>query len=953
MAVINQICASWTDLAKQTKEFQSELQSIESGIHSAVDGVLNGPDTKSLDATVTQALAQANSFFAQQNIGGLNQALRDSGIATPEDVSEKTLHDLGFYLANGRLWRTNAQVGVASNTQQSYGFAGIGAGEYTHEMIAAVLSRDFDEPTDRSIQEMLQTAYAGTQLRQQAQRASDSGSVTGSRNAAGNISSLRELYRGCGSDLETLSSFLEASWLLGFGCVWSTSHVTVVPKPTSLPADQFDAKYVRKQLNSVLFDSDLDFEFDSQYCIVREELYLGCNITREEAKAVAQRYADRFDLLVSNFPLIARTVRFKPLEDSLGAVPLIMSRGCDPSQLSTTSYAFGMSVNGIYRVIDVTGDQGRKITRTSYTVEDIVDSVNEVFGDLVECGSIGQEFFIRLKSGFGSLGSISLFYVPDLDCTTAIGLQGCIDESAQGRALAQERRLLIPDLSVVKEVMWLGGASEPAPTASSFFTSFLNTSGIDNYRKRALLQQSNYWEDIASAVSASSKSLSEAYSAKTNPALHVSELEELLVYSDVVNFSYREFKSLKSALGSSLHSLLVFDIGVTALDTFTSTTAVRDNLTNTVSTLLSTDGIVQNTSAWSSVSLPLDLNYSTSAKLRLLYAESTEYSYLNETASMQAQTNSIAYASSVASAVNQVTVKTTSSSTFSKILDGVESLLDATSDLIHTDMNRVIWNTIKDIPGVQDIIGGEKYLERKLSALGDGIDAGIRSVENLVGDLLSSLGITSLDRKAVNVLLQAQACLESAQRIVNSIKSTYNSTTKKIVSLSNFNMNFSGSLGFQTKYLTCYTSGALNYQSTVSLAKMLELINGAADSLSAYLKKLVDMIDSAIDKILCLLDKLVASITGSMSYETTMQVGLVTMKASCVSSIALGSTFSPNVLSHIMDLRRQIDFLLASMKLQQVTLKKHDQNLQASSSAFTTTLQDTVDGILSKVTKCF
>lgn len=951
MAVINQICASWTDLAKQTKEFQSELLGIESGIHKAVDDVLNGPDTKSLDASLTEALAQANRFFTQQSIGGLNQALRDSGIATSEDTNDRTLNDLGFYRANGRLWRTNAQVGVSSGTQQSYGFSGIGAGEYTHDMIAVVLNRDFEEPTDQSIQEMLQTAYAGTQLRQQAQRTSDAGSVTGSRHVSGNMANLREIYRGCGSNLDTLNLFLNASYLLGFGCVWSTSHVTVVPRPSGFTQDQFNASYVRKQVNTVVFDADLDFTFDSKYCLVREEIYLGHNITRTEAAAVAGRYAKQFDIHIDNLPLISRTVRFKPLEDSIGTSPLLMSRGCDPGKLSSGAYGFGMSVNGIYRVIDVTGDKGQKIVRTNYTIEDIVDSINEVFGDLVECGSVGSEFFIRLKSGFGSLGSISLFYVPEIDCADIIGMQGCINESAQGRALTQDRRMLVPDLSVVKEVLWLGGASEPSVSASSFFTSYLNTSGIDVPRKRALLQQSNYWEDIAAQVTTIRESLVEAYTAGASPDRHISDLEALLVYCDVVNFSYREFKSIVSALGVSLHELLVHNIDVTSLDVFTSSTAVRDNLTNTISTLLSNDGLVPSTSAWASVSLPMDLNYSTAARLRLLHAEATEYSYLNETASAQA--NSANYAASVASAVNQSTAKTTSSSTFTKILDGVDSLLDATSDLIRTDLNRVIWNLIQDIPGVSDIVGGEQYLERKLAELGEGIDAGIRSVENLVSDLLSSLGISSLNRKAVNILLQAQACLESAQRIVNSIKSTYNATTKKIVSLSNFNVNFSGSLGFQTKYLTCYTSGALNYQSTVSLAKMLEVINGAADALSSYLKKLVDMIDSAIDKILCLLDRLVASLTGSMSYETTMQVGLVTMKASCVSSIALGSTFSPNVLSHIMDLRRQIDFLLASLKLQQVTLKKHEQNLQASGSMFTTTLQDTVDGILSKVTKCF
>jgi hypothetical protein len=109
----------------------------------------------------------------------------------------------------------------------------------------------------------------------------------------------------------------------------------------------------------------------------------------------------------------------------------------------------------------------------------------------------------------------------------------------------------------------------------------------------------------------------------------------------------------------------------------------------------------------------------------------------------------------------------------------------------------------------------------------------------------------------------------------------------------------------------------------------------------------------AIDAVLCLLDKLVLGITGTMMYETTMQVGIVSMSFQCTSYIPLGAEFDPEILQHIMDIRRQIDFLLASLKLQVITFKKHSENLDSAKSAFTSSLETTVDDLLSRFKNCF
>lgn len=951
MAVLNQVCASWTDLAKQAKAFKGELQAIEADINKSLDSILNSDTEKQLAVQTDAALHELDSFFGKQAIGGLDSVLRDSGIQVPQDNSS-AMSDLGFWYGADRYWKVNGVLATQNTKPVAYGSAGIGAGVMSSEQITTILGRDYSDPTDDAIQSMLQTAIAGTTYRSTPTQ-DDSFSVTGSRTVPGNIANIRELYRACNSDLGTLSSFLDTSYALGFGCVWSTSHVSVVQKPDNLKQSDFNADYVRKQLNKVLYTEDMDFGFASGYCFVREEIHLSYNTPKTVALELLRGIEEQYRVPVNSMALFARTVRFKPQEDSIGTCPLIVSRGCDPSKLTSTSYCLGLSVNGIYRVIDCSGDLGQKIVRTSYTVQDIVDSINEVFGDLLEVGTVGPEFYMRLRPGFGASGSITLFWVPGLDCSSALGLQNTIKETVAGKSLILNTQFIVPVLEQAKEVAWYGGAASPSQVTSSFQTTFLNNGNLSAYQKTALLTQQSYWDVVSEEIKKASSALVDAYGSGKGIGDAVANLESLLVYCDVSDFSYREYLTLKSALGPSLHRLLVRAPDITSLDTYSSKQTVRDNMATVFNELIANDGVV-NTSQWASASLPLSLNYATAARLRLLYAESTEYSYVNEAYAEQASMQLQAYADgSVDAAQNPVISKTVSASTFQKILDGADDLLSGIGSLVSSDLDRVAWNVVKEVPGVSEIVGGADYLKARTQAIGDGIDAGVKTIQETIQDILSSVGLDNLNRKAIWVLLQMQECLESSQRSVNSVKSVYNATTKKIVALSNFNINFVGGLGFQSKYLSCYVTGTLNYQSTISLAKQLQIINDMADAFNQRLIAVHDMISKALDKILCLMDSLTTSLTGSMTFETTMQVGLVTMKANCSSYTQLGSSFDPGVVSHIMDLRRQVDFLLASMKLQQVTFKKHDQNLNATASAFTVSLEDTVNTILSKVTKCF
>lgn len=948
MAVITSVCASWSDLDADLKAFRSELQNIETNVGKDVNAIINSPDEALIDAQVTTALNFVNDFFAQQPIGGLKKAMNDSNIQYVGDNAYKPLEDQGFLYANSRYWLCNSTNSEAPvRNQISYNYVGLGNGIKTPEEISVILGRTYVDPSEDVIASYLK--QANTALNEPTPPDT---SVTGCRTTYGNIAVLREYYRGCGSNLNTLSEFLKDSYSKGFGVIWSTSKVIVVYKPEALDNADFNASWVRTYLNQVVFDDDI--EFVDTYCFVRIEEHLGYNIPRQSAQSLLDIKLKADSNQPSSQTLIARSVRFSVNEDVKNMSPIIVSRGCTPDKISNTSYTLGMSVNGIYRVIDISSDKGQRIVRTQYILQDIVDSIAEVFGDLVDCGIVGTEFFIKLKSGFGATGSITLFYTPE-DCSEALGLHNSINESVYARSLVLESLFQETDLKTAGEVIWAGGSSQTSQTPSPFYITYLNAGNLSNDQKYALLTQGSYWDlikqDIATNRSVLGSSCSTGDTVMQGQA--VNALESALCFFDSNNFNYREYLTLLGSFSGSLHGILVNKLHIYSVDPYTSKSVVRDGLAVALNTIISGDGILANTGAWAKAYLPLDSNYAMSARLRLLYSIANQYAYMDQVVADQARQQLCAYAESVDVSNTALFSKTTASSTFNKIMDGMDALTNTMNAFTNDDLNRIIWNLLKTTPGIEELFNASSFVQSGLDFLGQEADAGIREIEDFVSDLMSSLGINTAKKKAIGALLAIKASLQTAQGIANKIKALYTATTNKIVTLSNFNLNMSGSLGFQSKYLSCYSTGNISAMPLLLLAKMLSVLNDLADKLNKRLEAMRKIAQYAIDSILCLLDKLVLGLTGTMSYETTMQVGIASMSFQCTSYVSLGAEFDPEVLQHIMDIRRQIDFLLASLKLQVVTFKKHSENLDASKSAFTKSLENTVEDLINRLKNCF
>lgn len=943
MAILNQVCANWSDLSRQLDQFKMELRAIEIDVNKQVSDIINSKDAKDVDTSATKALEEANNFFATQG-SSLESVTRNSGISA--STPEAPLESLGYVYANSRYWLCNTTSNATKYAPpEDYGYVGIGAGEYDEQQIAALLGREYVDPDPDSISSMLQQATNTPPESPAPQQ-----SITGSRHGSGNIADLRELYRGCGSTLETLNSFLHDSYMAGFGVLWSTSHVVFVPKPQAFTDDEFNSSYIRRQVNAVVYEDDMLFRDDM--CFVRIENYVGHNTSRESALNTLRRLS--IELGVSELPLIARTITFNPNEDIHDTSPLITSRGCDASKLNTTTNLLGLAVNGIYRVIDVTGDRGQHIVRDSYGASDIADSITEVFGDLVETGTVGSEFFVKLKVGFGATGTLSLFHVGSEDCSDVVGLQAAIDESAQASAQVLGGSAASIKLSSVGEVTWSGGVSLVSETPSSYMLDFLSSDSLPRALTTSLVTKTNYWEAIQNDLESIQSEMAAGCDTNQNQRLAagIMACESMFSYYDASAFKYREYKTMRSALGTSLHDILVHKTDVLSLDVYTSKKAVNASLTAMLNDILGSDGIVPSVSSPMLISYPLSLNYAMASRLRLLYSVSTQYSYIDEAMAAQSKSELCSYVSALGVATTNQIEKSEIGS-FAKIMDGMDALNRSIGMFSGDDLNRVIWNVLKDTPGISSLFDAGEFAQRKLDDAAGFVDSGIRSIEDAISDIVDALGLDAANRAVITALMQVELALDTAIAIAQRITTLYNTTTQKIITLSNFNLNMSGSLGFQTKYLSCYASGGISAMPLQFLAKMLATLNDIADKMNKRLSDTKKVANSAIDKIICLLDKLVLSLTGTMMYESTMQVGMVSMKFQCTSYVNLGTQFDPKVLQHIMDIRRKINFLLACMRVQAVTFQKHEENMDAASSVFTGSLEDTVNEILGRFSKCF
>ena len=980
MAILHRICAAYMDATSEIADFDASLAKITKDFDDGLRDLEASVDLDSLNKKIDTTLGVLDRYYGAD--AGSNAAMAgmaEAGIhAGSDEATQRALEKKGFINSGTRYWSCNSE---SSRHRVSRTVSGIGAGYGDGPATAsAILGKTIADPSDAVISGMLARAsVAGSSV---SENKSNSESCTGFRANAGNIDSLRELAKGCGSTAN-LHLFLKTAHFVGggFGVVYSTAVTQTVLRPASVPASTFNTvAHIRSLFESVLFDDDIQFT-TNDICHVRTEVLLG--YSWESIDTIRQRLRELASDLsrpIETLSLIRRAVRFPDNETVVGNCPVIRSRSCRPEALTADKFTIGLSVNGIYRVIDVTGDRGSFAIRDSYSVSDIVTNINKVFGDLLTCEVSGSEFWMRLRDGFGTTGSVTLFWSGDTDCSHLIGLDNACLDALRGTSKAFS-------LKSTGEVTWRGGGVSATSTTSPL--SLLALTQIPGALTQAqgdalLVPGTSYWESLPDSSSlvdsvealiygcesaAKSKTAGASGTVVPESMTHaLAQYESELVFCDVTNTGYFDTEILFGGFGvTGMDAVLRLKPWIWNIDPYQSEASVLAQLQLAIKEIMAAGGITATDLDYMSITTPLSLNYAAAAQLRLqhdIVAYASDFESLPE--ARAALIGLCAYTSAVATAISvtpSVTKSTTSDQTGTVAVAGINMTTMAQVQAAKVDMTQMIWDAlsedIADKLSALALAKAQSVLDDSVSIVEDvagyieaGLLSGIRDAADFVGDLLGGTSLSSIQKQALSALIRANKALATASEIAIKMNARYASLMAKAESLSNFAINFSGSLGFKSKYVTCVATGSVSAIQLDLLAKFLSAINELADQLNKLLKKLHDLLEMALDKIVCMIDKIMGGLTGTVQYEAVVQRGAVTATLQCTATVSLAADFDPGVLFQITELRSRVLFLIDCMKLQLVTFKAHTANFDATKSAFSGSLADTLTNLLSQFAKC-
>lgn len=933
---LSSVCASFASTQKSLADFKSVLNQIESDFNAALNEVLDSGLQADLDKKLDAALAHADSFFASQPIGGFDAAMKDSGLDTTAGTAD-ALIEFGYLYENARVWRVNSDSKTsaqASTSASNQDMVGIGDGDASIEEISELLGRTYVDPDLDTLKSMFRnlskTSYVVT----------DSESVTGFESGAGNVAQFRELYRGCGSSLSVLDSFMDHVNQNGFGCVFSLSGIETIYRPASLSLRDFTLEYVQGIMKKSLRDTDVEFRNDVAF--VRTETFLGFGISEEEAKQRARVLHRKLRMDPLQVPVVlAKTASTDTSTYVRNNSPVIVTLGCDTTKLGPSCYRLGLGVNGIYRVVDVTTDQGSNVTG-EYTANSVASAISGVFGDFVEVSSTDTEIVIALRSGLSSYGSLAVFWAGDQDCSEALGVRACV--AATAKALG------IGGVSSTQEVVWVGGASSAGDSIPSGLLSFV-VSSID-YAKTSLISRSSYYQDLdlSKKIEALASKCASVASSPSRVLETYYELGNVVVpmsFFDAGNTSLQDYRLLRTGLTTSgFETVLRSRPDIYDIDPYSGKDTVAAGLRMTMNELKSADAVTTANTAGVKYTMPYGLNSGYASRLQLLAGVAITTDDPDDIDAYCEACRSTLIAQQAQHETMSGTV------TYSRIISGMDSVLQAINSVSDSRMQSAVWAAIRAVPGVTTAIAGTRVAQRALDDAANALDSGVESLESLVGNIASALGLDEANRFLLTLLIELDAALKAAIVMAQKTSAIYNASMAKAIALSNFTMNFSGSLGFDSKYLKCYVSGSVSGAPLASLVSMLAVINELADDFNKFCARIKKMLQVGIDDLLCMIDAITEKITGQASFEKTMVAGGAVFTMQCTVTGGIGLTLDPGVLHHVTSIRNEIGCLLDCLKLQVVTFQKHDQNMQAASQSVSAGLESTLEDIKSKLRAC-
>jgi len=908
MAIID-ICASNADNKKELDDFKSELADLRREFMQEVDSVVKSDEARRVNAAADEALREFEKLFALSPLGSLRAVQKDSGISPIDKSSDESLVDLakhGFLFANGRWFfcgtKTRAMRSTVSTTGSNY--QGVLDGEFSVEQLRELIP-GYEDP---NIQDILNS--------QTPRRNSLSKPTTLGVLSDGALSRIRELYRHSNSDIKLLKSRIEGLQTSDSSVFHSRYLHVVVTKPTTITYDEFTVDYVRSVVSSPIEDSDILRLSDDEYMV----------LTTESAGVVD------FDATLA--------ISVERNESTKNFAPLFVSRGFDETKLGTSAYLLGVRVNGIARVVDVTTDNGNRIHVDHYTPDTIAASIREVFADLVDCGTLGSEFYITTK-GSGGYATLEFFPVGNLDAYAALGLEKTIQKQYKDSTYSFSKPLVV-----------LGGPPRAPQTTAKFISEVKASMLFDEQMKALLVNQASYWNDITPRFESFKLDLKSKFTSRFRNALSIGSADTSIFAASCSNMTrcvdvtyvegFRPWESfdILEALGNDFQRVMRL-VDVTDIDVYTSEDEVYSALTLYLSSMSSSGGLL-NVSPTMLVDSPKSVNVTqlrTMQLLRFAMIEMFETSRYDQAVVYydrfkQASDMVLVYVSNTTVPNGDAVMSYTSA-----IQDYLSVIATASPQMQSTDVPRSITGYVKrNYPDAyNNMILAAQYMREtnEYQPQSDNVNQ-------------------SLSDDVISLLQKADALLASVQSAMRGYASTYQQTYNKIMSLSNIGMNvYSNQSGFQTKYLSCYVSGSASALLGAVLQKYLQKINELASDLNKMLQKIIKALRKYFDKIACIVRNMNLSISGYVSYSkvTTGFMG-VQLNMNCILSAGGAAALDPRIASLIASILGRVLACLSLFELQLVVFEKQDSNTQASASQLQADLIQTVLDALSRLTAC-
>jgi hypothetical protein len=934
MSIALALCQAQPDAAKQIAAIDAQMDVVEASVNAAIDTLL-GPDAASMAAQIQTVIDQQNTAFIDSVPGSLDASFVNAGV-TPIKRSkrdaEKILERNGFIAVNGKAYSLGSGFQAPAATPTNLR---VGDGLADKEALSALLGFSYSDPNLS-----VPSASRSITLRNDQQRSS-----TGTYLQGGSLDELRELAHAFAGDLKMLRRFLDDSWAQGFGIVWSIPYYRIVEKADTDPA-ALTNDWVREKLNFPAYDEEISLFPKYNRAVVMSELYVRDNCNRITAEAVARDLASSTG--IDGTPaLFCRVVRFDSAEDVRQQTPTLRTSGFDGTKLGRTCYKLGITVCGLSRVVDVTGDLGSRQIYSKYTAESVAASISRIFGVYLNVSAYGNELNFA-TSDKGAAASIGFFPVGDGDCSDAIGINGAISYSAANQnrvgGSASKQDLTLDSTG---SVSWNGG-SVSSDLATSTFTSMVLSYGLSEAQVNALLGGSDYWAQIESSVAPVIDSINTECSVEestrtwlANMVSNVRSLERQFGFVDLVDLRYRDSIALFDELGlEGMADVLFRRPLVNDIDLYVSQASVRSTLFGLVQNHIDA-GAAESTPVSVETIHPFRQNRGKIAKFASLFeyllAESSLLSYDE---SSELRDFLCSYAPSLLVSSSAI-VGTNGSEPF----DLVSSIGDAISSLL---------TTISDPNCVQDALAAaisaicslDRDVCNKIQEYWASAENGVNSAVDWVSNGINSI-VGPVYSHILTALVALNKLLERAQRIVmagrRAITTMFQKTfhTKKTLpeileDLSNIQYNVYGNLSFQTKFVSCYASGSGSVMLSALWSKMMDILNGLINALNSMIDRMLKSLNDALDVISCLVDKLMSGLSGFAEY--TMSGGAnylagglipipIAFSLQCTVNFGF-STVDPGIAREIAKIKENLNLLAALLRISTLKYNKLDDSVK-------------------------